>query len=261
MILKNTKYYHDEEHHNLISPRVIVPYLIKAINPQNIIDVGCGIGTFLRVFIDNGIVDVYGLDGEWTDKMLLSKNLDLTKFQEVDLENRIFLNRRFQLAISLEVAEHLNESSADIFVENIIGLSDIIVFSAAYPTQGGQNHLNEQWPSYWNEKFTKHGYKFYDVLRPLFWNNLDVQIWYKQNIFLIIKEGCEKDIVENFIKMNNTVMDIIHPSIYDYYYNRNIEFEKLINQNNKLIKGRESFFLYIKLITKWILRKINIYTK
>lgn len=83
--MTDVKYFHDEEHHNLISPRVIVPQLVKIINPKSVIDVGCGIGTFLKVFKENGIDDIYGLDGKWTDKNLLSKYIDLSFYKEVDL--------------------------------------------------------------------------------------------------------------------------------------------------------------------------------
>ena len=67
--MTDVKYFHDEEHHNLISPRVIVPQLVKIINPKSVIDVGCGIGTFLKVFKENGIDDIYGLYRDWeTDR-------------------------------------------------------------------------------------------------------------------------------------------------------------------------------------------------
>lgn len=259
--MTDVKYFHDEEHHNLISPRVIVPQLVKIINPKSVIDVGCGIGTFLKVFKENGIDDIYGLDGKWTDKNLLSKYIDLSFYKEVDLESRVTLNRKFDLAVSLEVAEHLNENSADIFVENLVNLSDIIVFSAAFPTQGGQNHVNEQWPSYWCEKFSKHGYKFYDVLRPLFWNDNNVQIWYKQNIFLIIRDNCEQNITKDFTALDNSVMDVIHPIVYKSCYEKNTELKAISVKYNNLNKGRDSLLTYLKLIAKYFLGRINLYNK
>ncbi len=37
--------------------------------------------------------------------------------------------------------------------------SNTIFWSAARPGQGGFNHVNEQEPEYWIEKFARHGYK------------------------------------------------------------------------------------------------------
>jgi hypothetical protein len=87
--------------------------------------------------------------------------------------------------VSLEVAEHLPESSADTFIESLVAHGDVILFSAAVPGQGGQHHINEQWPEYWQQKFAKHGFYFHDTIRPLIWNNEKVNWWYRQNIFII----------------------------------------------------------------------------
>ena len=87
----------------------------------------------------------------------------------------------------MEVAEHLPESSSDFLVKSLITHSDLILFSAAIPGQGGQNHLNEQWPEYWERKFSKHGFIFLDIFRPLIWNDPTVDFWYKQNMFLVAK--------------------------------------------------------------------------
>ena len=61
--------------------------------------------------------------------------------------------RTFDVAISMEVAEHLPEKIADRYVDLLTGLSNIIVFTAAYPGQGGDDHVNEQPALYWISKF------------------------------------------------------------------------------------------------------------
>jgi len=50
---------------------------------------------------------------------------------------------------SLEVAEHLEPSSAGTIVQSLVSLSDVFLFSAAFPGQGRTNHINEQPHSYW----------------------------------------------------------------------------------------------------------------
>lgn len=149
------KYIHEENTHNLIDPQIIVPVIMDLIKPQSVIDVGCGLGTFLRVFAHYGVTDLLGLDGSWVNKTLLEKNLEIGKFQEVDLEIGFKVARRFDLAICLEVVEHLGENSAENFIESLTTASDCILFSAGIPGQFGQNHVNEQWPDYW-QKNLKH---------------------------------------------------------------------------------------------------------
>ena len=64
-----------------------------------------------------------------------------------DLAQPLQIDRRFDLALSLEVAEHLPPECGSEFVQTLTDLSSVILFSAAIPFQGGTDHLNEQWPS------------------------------------------------------------------------------------------------------------------
>jgi SAM-dependent methyltransferase len=209
------KYYHDEGTHNLVSPGIIAPLVYKLVTPKSVVDVGCGLGNFLYSFKQLGVKPVLGIDGSWINHGLLEKYLSKEEFMEADLENLGQLNYRFDLAICLEVAEHLAEASADNFIKSLVSLSDVVLFSAAIPHQGGQNHLNEQWPSYWAEKFGNYGYNFNDLLRPVLWGNNKVEYWYQQNIFLVAKKGYKFNlsVLEEY-KDSFKIMDCVHPEIY-----------------------------------------------
>lgn len=207
-----TRYTHSIATHNLKAPLEIVPLITGLVKPKSVIDIGCGLGDFLKVFKDHGIENILGLDGPWCNKQLLFRNIDSKYFIEFDLENRISLDRRFDLAISLEVAEHLTPGRAASFVEDLTNLSDTIVFAAAVPGQGGDHHLNEQWPSYWSNLFSQYNYKCYDILKPLFWGSPDIFYWYKQNMVFYIKIGSEN---EKIITMSNNVLsNVIHPELF-----------------------------------------------
>lgn len=259
--MNGIKYVHDEVHHNINAPSIIIPFLIENIQPKSVIDVGCGVGTFLSVFKSHAVDDIFGLDGEWVNMELLKKHIDLSYFKTANLEAKIDINRKFDLAISLEVAEHIKESSADVFVENLINLSNIIVFSAAFPGQGGQNHVNEQWPSYWADKFEKHNYKFYDVLRPYFWDNQSIDIWYRQNMFLVVKNG-HNDIIPSFnMHLSGKIMNIIHPEIFKNQLVIGEKLAALQKNHDDYIKGRNNLVMYLKVIVKYFLRKIHLYNK
>lgn len=201
------KYRHNTHVHNTTAANEVVPIVMELIQPASVIDVGCGIGTWLAVFEEAGVQETLGVDGEYVDRALL--HIREEQFVTVDLIHPFRYDKKFDLVVSLEVAEHLPESAADTFVETLISLGDTILFSAAIPGQGGQNHLNEQWPDYWQTKFAAHGYQFHDVIREKIWWNKKVDVWYRQNMFLVSKKSAlENTLIWNY--KNNT----IHPELF-----------------------------------------------
>ena len=94
------------------------------------------------------------------------------------------LERRFELALCLEVGEHLPERSAPALVESLAAAAPVVLFSAAVPGQGGTSHVNEQWPPYWERLFAEQGMRKYDVIRPLIWCDRSIESWYRQNIYI-----------------------------------------------------------------------------
>ena len=182
----NKNFYDLQKINSYNSAREIVPCLIEYLNPKSVIDVGCGIGTWLKVFDENGIKDLLGIDGEYIDlnSFLLKKDI----FVSHDISKNIALNKKFDLVISLEVAEHLPAESSDILVDTLTKLGSVIYFSAAIPFQGGTNHLNEQWQSYWANKFKVRNFLAIDLIRPMVWTNNNVQACYAQNGIIYIRE-------------------------------------------------------------------------
>ncbi len=246
------KYIHTDYTHNLRSPSIIVPEILKLLNPKSVIDIGCGIGTFLNIFDKCGISDYIGVDGDWVrEEQLL---IDTSHFRRFDLEKEFNLNRVFDLVVCVEVVEHLSESSANTIIRSLANHGKIILFSAAIKNQGGQNHVNEQYIDYWQDKFQKQGYFFYDVCRPLFWNNNDVQWWYRQNLFLVIHESMNisPDIAST--RLPDASNTYVHPGLLNFYHNLYMEeADKNRDLEEKLAaisSGKESLLFYIKSLVK-----------
>ena len=210
-------------------------------NPKSVVDVGCGTGTFLKEFKINGVEQLKGYDGSWANEELLAENLNESEFEACDLEKSMEFEHKYDLALCLEVAEHLEESSADILIDNLTKSSDVIVFSAAIPGQGGQNHVNEQWLDYWRAKFDAKGFVVDDVLKPLLWNNQKIDYWYRQNIVIVRKSGYkyEKPEVENMLQ------NPIHEQL----------FTERTAKYNELKDGKARPKLYLKLFLKSIFNK------
>ena len=147
---------------------------------DSVVDFGCGIGQWLDSFQKFGEVsEIKGFDGDRVGNQII---IPSESFEVVDLSKPVKCgNKRYDLAISFEVAEHVDEQFADIFIDNMVNVSDVIVFSAAIPYQGGTHHVNCQWQSYWVEKFKERGYEAVDYIRPAVWNH-KVAYYYAQNM-------------------------------------------------------------------------------
>lgn len=238
---KKSPYIHDTNIHNGESAKEIVPILMELFKPKSVIDLGCGLGDWLYAFKKCGVEEILGVDGDWVNRS--NSYIDKNHFQEANLTEFFQLNRKFDLAISLEVAEHLPESAADNFVKTLVSLSDKIVFSAAIPGQGGQNHINEQWHDYWISKFEEHGFYCHDIIRTKIWNNPKVDYWYAQNLFFFIKN---KD-----FKSEKSIINVIHPVLFEHRNQQIRQFE------TGLIGVRPAFSIFIKAVKSWIKKQFK----
>ena len=175
-------YYDTLDRTSLRSAGRVVPRVMELVRPARVIDVGCGRGGWLSVFLEHGVAEVLGVDGDWVDPAGL--HIPKERFQNRDLRQPLEIAGVFDLAVSLEVAEHLPPARADGFVEALTRLAPVVLFSAAIPHQGGVGHVNEQWPEYWAEHFARHGFRPVDVLRREIWDDPEVAWWYAQNLLL-----------------------------------------------------------------------------
>jgi SAM-dependent methyltransferase len=197
------------------SAQVVVPIILQLVQPKAVVDVGCGDGTWLAVLREHGISDTLGLDGDYVDRRKLQIPQD--QFMAADLSSPFELPRTFDLAVSLEVAEHLPPQSAEGFVDSLVRLAPVVLFSAAIPLQGGTQHVNEQWPDYWASLFRHHDYVPIDFIRGKIWDNDDVEWWYAQNCLVFANSASLKN--DNLLRAafeatNPHQLNIVHPRQY-----------------------------------------------
>jgi glycosyltransferase involved in cell wall biosynthesis len=130
---------------------------------RSAIDLGCGIGSFLSGVKSNGI-EVMGIEvGYDSAKPYLIDDVSEKIFYGDLSKDCIF--PQHDCSISIEVAEHIPESFADVFVKNLCSSSSrLILLTAARPGQPGHNHFNCQNPSYWIKKIKRHGFSYREDL-------------------------------------------------------------------------------------------------
>lgn len=206
------------------SADLVVPIIIDLFKPESVADIGCGLGTWLSAYQANGVRDILGVDGDYVNRDEL--RIETDHFLPHDLTRPLNLGRRFDLVQTLEVAEHVRPDAAGTFVESLVKHSDVILFGAAIPFQGGTNHMNEQFIDYWTDLFALHDYRLVDCIRHRIWNNKDVEAWYRQNTVIFAKNDYISShpwLNDEFNNPCNDMHSLVHPELYTMRINGLLE--------------------------------------
>ena len=226
------------------SASVIVPLVLALVGPRSVVDVGCGSGTWLSVFRELGVDDVVGIDGEWVDGEALEIPPEL--FVVFDLTEPVRLDRRFDLVVSLEVGEHLAAESARTYVDSLVSLGPVVLFSAAIPFQRGTHHVNEQWPGYWAGLFADRGYAAVDCVRKSVWDDERVDWHYAQNTLLFVcrdSAPASASLARELEVADSRQLALVHPRKYLAEIERARELVPTIEDLAALVPAGETFVL------------------
>jgi SAM-dependent methyltransferase len=197
---------------NRHSAQVLLARVQEYVGVKSMLDVGCGLGTWLHEGQAMGF-EVAGVEGPWSEPDKLE--IDPSLVTITDLEAPIDLGRTFDLAVCLEVGEHLSDKAAPHLVNTLTSHAPHIMFSAAVPYQGGHHHINEQTHQYWIDLFAAKGFRALDIFRAKIWHDQSIHWWLSQNLLLFAREDKVQEnprlLAESKI---DRPMDLVHPTVF-----------------------------------------------
>jgi SAM-dependent methyltransferase len=234
----------EQNTHSMAGAVTALNYLLEGLTYHSLLDVGCGPGMWVTAASNAGIPEVWGIDG-----IVPSNPLNPSiRFTQLDLTKDWNLGRQFDLAMCLEVAEHLDESYAFDLVANLTKHGNTIVFSAACPGQPGQHHVNCQWPSYWQNLFNKFGYACSDELRWRIWDVASIEPWYRQNVFVARKD--------EIAGSEPRIKAAIHPDMI-HWMKATFSADAYPDHLSKIENGNQEIFWYLTTPFSAIAKKIG----
>jgi SAM-dependent methyltransferase len=159
-------------------------FIAEKHQPDSVLDIGCGIGAYLRLFQHHGASTIFGIDGIPQGGTALAE----TAYTKADLAQPIELGKTFDLVMCTEVAEHLEMFHADTLISGIVRHArDLIVFSAAEPGQPGHGHIGCAPLFTWLDKFAAQGF-YPDAVDSLGMRALATLSWFRRNL-VVLRRG------------------------------------------------------------------------
>jgi SAM-dependent methyltransferase len=222
------------------SAKLVVPHLMELVEPKSVVDVGCGTGSWLEVFREHGVGDVLGYDADGVPRSLLE--IAEEEFRVADVTREIEPERRFDLALCLEVAQFNPKDAAARIVANLTALAPVVLFSAGIPGQGGGGE-NQRWPPYWARHFEDHGFVCVDCVRPRIWEEPDVKSWYVQNMLLFADRGLldsRPRLAHEYELAKDRPLSLVHPRVFKTQRGRVVRLEaELAERAERTAAGEE----------------------
>lgn len=234
--MSTIEYDHGKNIHGREGPGIVLHYLFEQFRPDSILDIGCGEGTWLAAAQKLGIQEVFGIDGvEIASERLLFPH---HSFKAYDLTQPLQLGRRFGLAICLEVAEHLPVEASKTLVDALTTHADAVLFSAACPGQNGQNHVNCQWPGWWQSHFNANGFTCDDSIRWSLWEESVIEPWYRQNMFFASRDEANAG-------REPRIAPVIHPDVQSGFMIPAARMEGASGEQERIRRGEMCLRWYL----------------
>ena len=126
----------------------LATWIKSELNPESILDIGCGPGTYVRSFRSAGMAAT-GIDID--ERVHGQEHLTFKSLLDIDTESA-------EVVICLEVAEHIESVLEDQVVARVAStVGKTLIWTAAAVGQGGIGHINCKNKQEWADKLTAAG--------------------------------------------------------------------------------------------------------
>jgi len=216
--LYNAAFYSDAVQGSLSAAQVVLPLLFDNWRPRSLVDIGCGLGAWCATASELGVANCFGFDGSYVDpeRLLIPR----AAFKAHDLEVTLPLHIEADMAICVEVAEHLSAGRAEGLVVDLCRIAPLVLFSGAVPFQGGSGHVNENWPEYWAALFAKSGFLPFDCIRDRIWGDARMPWWYRQNLLVFAQPHMARIVPALGAPVEASALSRIHPELFVFSVHR-----------------------------------------
>lgn len=158
--LYDSDFFKDANERKISSASKVARIITENYSFVSLFDIGCGMGLYILELSKMG-KEVLGCDASAEGIHLAPQ--EITVFY-ADVTKPIILNRKFDVVLCFEVAEHIEKKYSAQLVDNCAAYSDRVLFTAAPKGQGGVGHINEQPYEFWIDLFAARGFVFEDDL-------------------------------------------------------------------------------------------------
>ncbi len=166
-------------------------YLYEELKPNSVLDLGCGVGSYLEGFLNAGCKNLLGIELSFSDVEKYIVEDIRSHIIEGDVTTSLNLNRKFDCVISFEVGEHIAPYGTEKFIDNLILCSDrYIILTAAPPGQRGTGHINLRSKDFWIESIVSKGFLYREDLVEKYrvkWKEFNVEKYILNNLMVFKK--------------------------------------------------------------------------
>lgn len=181
--------YRDHDAATRHSAQTVLALTLDMLPPvHSVVEFGCGVGTWLAAAKSLGVEHVLGYEGDGPDDGHLLVEAD--EFRRIDFATATPLSSaRHDLALSLDVAQHLPHAAVAPFIAALCGATDFVIFSAAAPGRGDTGPINKTWPAYWTDLFAEHDFAALDPFHEQNGYDGGIKSTYCKNTLLLVKRA------------------------------------------------------------------------
>jgi len=167
-------------------------YIFNTFSPDSILDLGCGVGSYIEGALLAGCKKVLGIELNFDNAKEYFTDLICPYIISGDVTINLKLQCKFDCVISFEVGEHIEPDGTQGFINNLTSYTNkYIIFTAASPGQRGTGHINLLDKNIWIESVVKKGFVYRGDLVDkckIDWKEFNVESYIIKNLMIFRKD-------------------------------------------------------------------------